>query len=71
MIPGTHLVDSADERGGSRCKLAVPTVRKGCRGPIMLHMFLCFLVGSLFVDCTNSFFKPKPKLFCNWESFLI
>ena len=28
-------------------------VRKGDRGPTMLHMFLYFSVVSLFVDCTN------------------
>jgi len=29
-----------------------PVIRKGDRGPTMSHVFLYFLVVSLFVDCT-------------------
>jgi hypothetical protein len=30
-----------------------PEVRKGARGPVMLHMFLSFSVVPLFIDCKN------------------
>lgn len=43
---GGESVDTATNNGGLE-------VWKGSHGLTRLHMFLCFLIASLFVNCTN------------------
>jgi hypothetical protein len=50
----TGSVPSADEvEGKAGTNYRRPAIRKGARGPTMLHMCLSVSVVSLFVDCTN------------------
>ena len=43
---GRQSADTATNIGGQE-------VQKGSHGLTRLHMFLCFFVASLFVNCTN------------------
>ena len=36
-------------------------LRKGARGPHVLHMFLPLSLVPLFADCTNKTFSPNPS----------
>ena len=58
---------SADETGGVT-NYRGPAVPKGVRGSTAWHMFLCFSVVSLLVDCTNQPFQTNPKSLWNWQS---
>jgi hypothetical protein len=46
---------NADERAeaGTNYRGSAVRLRKGARGPTVLHTFLPFTIVSLFVDCTS------------------